>query len=90
MLENEMEESLSGTIKIGDVSYDALRTFVNYLYTAEASCLDEQVACELLALAEKYQVMHLKGYCEKFLASKLNWDPHELLLCTPVQFEADI
>lgn len=74
MLENEMEESLSGTIKIGDVSYDALRTFVNYLYTAEASCLDEQVACELLALAEKYQVKHLKGYCEKFLLSKLNWD----------------
>ncbi|KAH7524572.1 BTB/POZ domain-containing protein At4g08455 [Ziziphus jujuba] len=73
MLENEMEESLSGTIKIGDVSYDALRAFVNYLYTAEA-CLDEHMACELLVLAEKYQVKHLKAYCEKFLVSKLNWD----------------
>ncbi|ONI34565.1 hypothetical protein PRUPE_1G487700 [Prunus persica] len=73
MLENEMEESLSGTIKIGDVSYDALRTFVNYLYTAEV-CLDEDMACDLLILAEKYQVQHLKDYCEKFLVSKLNWD----------------
>ncbi|KAJ8762912.1 hypothetical protein K2173_023041 [Erythroxylum novogranatense] len=73
MLENEMEESRSGTIKISDVSYDALRTFVNYLYTAEA-CLDEQMACDLLVLAEKYQVKHLKAYCEKFLVSKLNWD----------------
>lgn len=73
MLENEMEESRSGTIKISDVSYDALRAFVNYLYTAEA-CLDEQLACDLLVLAEKYQVKHLKGYCEKFLVSKLNWD----------------
>lgn len=73
MLENEMEESLSGTIKIGDVSYDALRAFVNYLYTAEA-CLDEEMACHLLILAEKYQVQHLKDYCEKFLVSKLNWD----------------
>ncbi|XP_040997810.1 BTB/POZ domain-containing protein At4g08455 isoform X2 [Juglans microcarpa x Juglans regia] len=54
MLENEMEESRTGTIKIGDVSYDALRVFVNYLYTAEA-CLDEQMACDLLVLAEKYQ-----------------------------------
>lgn len=73
MLENEMEESRSGTIKISDVSYDALRAFVNYLYTAEA-CLDEHMACELLVLAEKYQVKHLKAHCEKFLVSKLNWD----------------
>ncbi|KAF8024871.1 hypothetical protein BT93_F1892 [Corymbia citriodora subsp. variegata] len=73
MLENEMEESRSGTIKISDVSYDALQAFVNYLYSAEAS-LDEQMACELLVLAEKYQVKHLKAYCEKFLVSKLNWD----------------
>ncbi|KAL7176321.1 hypothetical protein ACSBR2_029796 [Camellia fascicularis] len=73
MLENEMEESLSGTIKISDVSYDALRAFVNYLYTADA-CLDEQMACDLLVLAEKYQVKHLKTYCEKFMVSKLNWE----------------
>ncbi|CAA7019688.1 unnamed protein product [Microthlaspi erraticum] len=71
MLENEMEESRSGTIKIADVSYDALRTFVYYLYTAEA-CLDEQMACDLLVMSEKYQVKHLKSYCEKFLVTKLN------------------
>ncbi|KAJ8548963.1 hypothetical protein K7X08_032326 [Anisodus acutangulus] len=73
MLENEMEESLSGMIKISDVSYDALRAFVTYLYTADA-CLDELMACDLLVLAEKYQVKHLKMYCEKFLISKLNWE----------------
>lgn len=73
MLEIEMEESRSGTINISDVSYDALRAFVNYLYTAEA-CLDEQMAFDLLVLADKYEVKHLKTYCEKFLVSKLNWD----------------
>lgn len=73
MLETEMEESLSGTIKLSDVSYDALRAFVNYLYTAEAS-LDDEMACNLLILADKYQVKHLKTYCEKFLISKLNWE----------------
>lgn len=73
MLENQMEESLSGTIKISDVSYDSLHCFVNYLYTAEAH-LDEQMACNLLILAEKYQVKYLKTFCEKFLLSKLNWD----------------
>ncbi|KAK8476301.1 hypothetical protein V6N13_098733 [Hibiscus sabdariffa] len=73
MLEHEMEESRSGTIKISDVSYDVLRAFVNYLYTAEA-WLDKQMACDLLVFAEKYQVNHLKRFCEKFLVSKLNWD----------------
>uniref|UniRef100_A0A6N2LUC5 BTB domain-containing protein n=1 Tax=Salix viminalis TaxID=40686 RepID=A0A6N2LUC5_SALVM len=73
MLGNEMEESRSGIIRISDVSYDVLRAFINYLYTAEA-CLDEQMAYDLLILAEKYEVKHLKAYCEKFLVSKLNWD----------------
>ncbi|KAJ9560325.1 hypothetical protein OSB04_005485, partial [Centaurea solstitialis] len=73
MLETEMEESLSGTIKLSDVSYDALRAFVNYLYTAEAY-LDDEMACHLLVLGDKYQVKHLKSYCEKFLISKLNWE----------------
>ncbi|KAL3737290.1 hypothetical protein ACJRO7_026115 [Eucalyptus globulus] len=72
MLENEMEESQSGTIKISDMSYDALHAFVNFL-RAEA-CVDEQMACELLVSAEKYLVEQLKAYCEMFLVSKLNWD----------------
>ncbi|CAL8105876.1 unnamed protein product [Prunus armeniaca] len=73
MLDIEMKESLSGTIKIGDVSYDALRAFVNFLYTAEV-CLDQQLACELLVMSEKYQVQHLKDFCQKFLVSNLNLD----------------
>ncbi|KAF4399269.1 hypothetical protein G4B88_022352 [Cannabis sativa] len=73
MLENEMEESRSGTIKINDVSYEALRAFVNYLYTAEAD-FNEHMAYSLLVLAEKYQVNHLKICCERFLISTLNWD----------------
>ncbi|XP_078447409.1 BTB/POZ domain-containing protein [Wolffia australiana] len=71
MLESEMEESRSGSIKITDVSYAVLRAFVHFLYTAE-SLLDEQMACDLLVLAEKYQVKHLKTYCEKFMISKVN------------------
>lgn len=67
MLENEMEESRSGMIKIHDVSYDVL------LYTAEV-LLDEELACDFLVLAEKYQVEHLKIFCEKFLTSKINND----------------
>ncbi|GAB2289902.1 hypothetical protein Dimus_024201 [Dionaea muscipula] len=73
MLETKMKESISGMIKISDVTYDSLRAFVNYLYTAEVF-LDEQIACDLLVLAEKYQVKHLKEHCESYLVSSLNWD----------------
>ncbi|XP_061373351.1 BTB/POZ domain-containing protein At4g08455 [Gastrolobium bilobum] len=73
MLENDMEESRSGTIKISDVSYDVLYAFVNFLYTAEA-CLDNQMARDLLVLAEKYEVMHLKANCEKYLMADMNWE----------------
>ncbi|KAK6939943.1 BTB/POZ domain, partial [Dillenia turbinata] len=71
MFENQREEGLSGTIKICDVSHDALYAFVSNLYTAEAS-LDDQMARELLVMTKNYQVKHLKAYCEKFIVSKLN------------------
>ncbi|KAF5735477.1 hypothetical protein HS088_TW15G00984 [Tripterygium wilfordii] len=61
MIETEMEDSQSGMIKISDVSYDALRAFVNYLYTAEA-CLDEQMAYDLFmsyAFAHQHNANHV-------------------------------
>ncbi|KAK7281110.1 hypothetical protein RIF29_08813 [Crotalaria pallida] len=71
MFANNNEERQNEPIKIEDVSYDALRAFVHYLYTIEA-CLDEQMAFDLLFVAEKFQVNHLKAYCEKFLIARLN------------------
>ncbi|GAB2289799.1 hypothetical protein Dimus_024103 [Dionaea muscipula] len=73
MLETKMNESISGTIKISDVTRDSLHAFVNYLYTADV-CLDEKIANDLLVLAEKYQVKHLSELCERYLVSSLNWD----------------
>lgn len=75
MLENEMKECLSGMAKIHDTSYDVLKHFIHFLYTAEVEVLlDEQLARDLLVLAEKYQVEYLKAFCEKFIISKVNDD----------------
>ncbi|KAI5081698.1 hypothetical protein GOP47_0001441 [Adiantum capillus-veneris] len=75
MLESEMEESRSGIIKITDFSYEILRLFVHYLYTAEIYPESlEECAFDLLALAEKYNVKHLKAVCERFMTSKVNCD----------------
>ncbi|GAB2289794.1 hypothetical protein Dimus_024098 [Dionaea muscipula] len=73
MFETEMMGSISGTINMSDVNYDLLHAFVNYLYTADV-CFDEKIASNLLILAEKYQVKHLKEHCERYLVSNLNWD----------------
>ncbi|KAK8605802.1 hypothetical protein V6N13_102573 [Hibiscus sabdariffa] len=60
-----------------DVSYVALRAFVGYLYTAEQKHgWTRKMACEcdLLVLAEKYQV-EVEHLSEKlFLVSELEWD----------------
>lgn len=75
MLESEMEESRSGTIRITDFSYEVLRLFIHYLYTAEIYPESlEDCAFDLLALAEKYNVKHLKSVCERFMTSKVNND----------------
>ncbi|GLJ47534.1 hypothetical protein SUGI_1003850 [Cryptomeria japonica] len=71
MLDNEMEETRSGTIKITDFSYEALHAFI--CYTAE-TFLDEPMAFDLLKLANKYTVNELKTVCEEFLMSKVNKD----------------
>ncbi|KAL5714227.1 hypothetical protein ACHQM5_016217 [Ranunculus cassubicifolius] len=72
MLRSDMEEKKTGVVKMTDASRKVLESFVHYLYTAEAPLdLDENMACELLVLADKYQVNRLKCYCEDFLASKL-------------------
>ncbi|KAJ3683477.1 hypothetical protein LUZ60_013704 [Juncus effusus] len=71
MLETQMSESRSGVIKIPDTSAKVLQSFINYLYTAETT-LDEEITPDLLILSEKYQVIHLKSSCERFMTSKVN------------------
>lgn len=68
-----MEESRTNTIKITDFSYEILRLFIHYLYTAEIYPESlEDCAVDLLALAEKYNVKQLKSVCERYMISKLN------------------
>ncbi|ESQ50815.1 hypothetical protein EUTSA_v10023183mg [Eutrema salsugineum] len=71
MFENNTEESRSSRVKISNVSYETLQTFIEYLYTGKA-CLDEQMACDLFVLSDQYQVMRLKIFCEKFLVNNLS------------------
>ncbi|GAB2289802.1 hypothetical protein Dimus_024106 [Dionaea muscipula] len=73
MFETMMDESISGIIKISDVTHDSLHAFVNYLYTTDV-CLDEKIASDLLVLADKYRVKQLNELCQEYLVSNLNLD----------------
>ena len=61
-------ESGNGVIEIPDVDADVMRHFLLYLYGARVpEEMDEQLAEELLIVADKYDVDCLKLACEKAL-----------------------
>jgi len=65
-------ESGSGQIRIPDVGEDVMRHFLLYLYGSRVPVdMDEQLAEELLIVADKYDVERLKNACEVALSSSL-------------------
>ena len=62
-------ESGSGQIRIPDVGEDVMRHFLLYLYGSRVPVdMDEQLAEELLIVADKYDVERLKNACEVALS----------------------
>lgn len=62
-------ESGSGIISIPDVGEDVMRHFLLYLYGSQVPVdMDEQLAEELLVIADKYDVERLKSACEVALS----------------------
>lgn len=66
-------ESGSGIISIPDVGEDVMRHFLLYLYGSQVPVdMDEQLAEELLVIADKYDVERLKSACEVALSTSLS------------------
>jgi len=65
-------ESGSGIICIPDVGADVIRHFLLYLYGSRVPAdMDEQLAEELLVIADKYDVERLRSACEVALSTSL-------------------
>jgi len=65
-------ESGSRLVSIPDVNDDVMRHFLLYLYGSRVpEDLDEQLAEELLVVADKYDVERLKNACESALSGSL-------------------
>lgn len=70
-METKMRESKESQVTIEDIDGKALMEFLRFLYCGIVENLDE-VACELLYAATKYDVPDLKPLCVNSLTNNLS------------------
>ena len=73
MFGRDMAEKRDNRVVIKDLSADAVSDLLTFIYTDSAPNIKE-VAPELLAAAEKYNIPRLKAVCEAELATNLDID----------------
>ena len=75
MLQSEMREKRSGLVDLGNTSPGVVKEVLSFIYTGSC-CIhdkkpDPQIVCELLQVADKYELEHLKYLCQYTLSSTL-------------------
>ncbi|XP_049945415.1 inversin-like [Schistocerca serialis cubense] len=70
MLQHDTPEASSGEISITDVEGPVLSLLLAYMYTLQAPQVPS-MAAQLLAAADRYGLLALKGECEKQLVAQL-------------------
>jgi len=75
MLQAEMKEKHSGLVDLGETSPKVVTELLKFIYTGSC-CIhdkkpDPQIVCELLQVADKYELEHLKDLCQYELSSTL-------------------
>jgi len=73
MLESEMEEKISGRIKITDFSKSVVKAMAQFIYTAQIDEEFEDVV-ELLKIGNKYLIKSLVDECSKKLLAEISKD----------------
>uniref|UniRef100_A0A8R1I699 BTB domain-containing protein n=2 Tax=Caenorhabditis japonica TaxID=281687 RepID=A0A8R1I699_CAEJA len=68
-----MIEAQKGEIHIEDAKFDSVRAMVEFMYTGATDQLESQGNIdEILAIADKYEVLMLKDQCERLIAQTIN------------------
>uniref|UniRef100_A0A0N5CIH4 BTB domain-containing protein n=1 Tax=Strongyloides papillosus TaxID=174720 RepID=A0A0N5CIH4_STREA len=71
MFVSSLSESQSSIIEISDFRYEVVREMINYIYKDSTSEL-QQMAIEILAIADKYNLEGLKTMAEQSLCNTLD------------------
>ena len=70
MFEHQMQESVNNHVVIDDIDPEVLKEMLVYTYIDQTSKIEE-MADDLLYMADKYQLDHLKALCEQHLTCSL-------------------
>lgn len=81
MLKANMVESRDRCIEITDMKPSVLEIFVEYMYTGLLRDLNEEIAPQLYAAADKYAVFALKDRCAAFFNDRMSNNNSCELLC---------
>ena len=81
MFEHDMQESSSNRVKVDDVQPNVFKEMLTYIYTGQVPKFgDQDMVYDLLYVADKYQLDHLKSLCEQQLISTLQtWNAARII-----------
>lgn len=72
MFQIDMVENRTNEVLITDADEETIGLFLQYIYTAKLSLPSDTTALNLYNVADKYQVLILKGKCDSYLKGRLN------------------
>jgi len=72
LLESGMAEANSGTLTIEDQMPNVIEAMIYYIYTGTSNVTDINLALELISVADKYDLPHLKMKSLQFVIAKMN------------------
>ncbi|XP_042898280.1 uncharacterized protein [Parasteatoda tepidariorum] len=72
MFDQQMTENNTGIVDIVDVEAKTFSSFLEYIYTGSVEKMDEELALNLLVVADKYDVPSLAKKCSLLLMSVLS------------------
>ncbi len=73
MLKHDMVERNQRQVMIEDINSEVFDEFIRFIYTGKVNKI-ENIAGELLTVAEKYSVHGLKAMCEDAMCNSINED----------------
>lgn len=85
---HEMTETATSEVNINDLYPEAVQSMLEFMYGADLNVSDTSAWADLLAAAEKYQVIPLKELCEQRLIEKIALDNVCDLLITADTYRA--
>ena len=88
MFEHNMKEKQQQRVNIEDLSSDAVKSLLQFVYTDKVSNINK-MALELLPAANKYDISRLKTLCEETVLSNLQVDNAADIFCLAHLYNAD-